>query len=629
MAHIVTFHKEYDIIVVGAGHAGCEAALAASRMGCSVLLLTMNLDTIAQMSCNPAIGGLSKGHIVREIDALGGQMGRATDMTGIQFRMLNTKKGPAVWSPRAQVDKKAYQCHMKWVLEKEPNLDITQELVEGLEVEEEGCQSPGGEGSLKRVTGVITRANMRYRAKVVILTAGTFLNGLIHIGEVSYPAGRQGEFSAERLSENLRQIGFEIKRLKTGTPPRINRNSIDFSQLAVQIGDEKPQVFSFSTQSITQEQVPCYVTYTNAKTHEVILKNLDRSPLYAGRIKGIGPRYCPSIEDKVVRFAQRSRHQVFLEPEGMSTEEVYLNGVSTSLPQDVQIEFIRTIKGLEKSEIMRFGYAIEYDFVPPTQLKPTQETKLVENLFFAGQINGTSGYEEAACQGLMAGINGVLKLRGEEPFVLGRSEAYIGVLIDDLVTKGTNEPYRMFLSRAEYRLLLRYDNADLRLMKYGRRFGLVSEQDYKRCEEKWRGINEDIFRLRNEKAGNTTLAKLLQRPEMSYYDLPCPDNGNNLTTEMVQAIEIEIKYEGYIKRELTMLEKYKRLETKVLPLDLDYSQIKGLRTEAKEKLQKVRPDSIARAHRIPGVSPCDISTIMIYMEHKRRVKCSTWNTAEE
>ncbi|MBI3008940.1 MAG: tRNA uridine-5-carboxymethylaminomethyl(34) synthesis enzyme MnmG [Candidatus Omnitrophica bacterium] len=622
MASIITFPKDYDIIVIGGGHAGCEAALASSRMGCSVLLLTMNLDTIAQMSCNPAIGGLSKGHIVREIDALGGEMGKATDRTGIQFRMLNTKKGPAVWSPRAQVDKKAYQYYMKWVMEREPNLDIKQELVEKLDIEEREY--------LKKVTGVITRTNMRYRGRAVIITTGTFLNGLIHIGETSYPAGRQGEFPAVSLSENLREIGFEIRRLKTGTPPRINKNSIDSSQLSSQNGDEKPVPFSFSTRDITEEQVPCFVTYTNEKTHDLILKNLDRSPLYAGRIKGIGPRYCPSIEDKVVRFPQRGRHQIFLEPEGRTTEEIYLNGVSTSLPQDVQIEFIRTIKGLENSEVMRFGYAIEYDFVPPSQLKPTQETKLVENLYLAGQINGTSGYEEAACQGLVAGINSVLKLRGEEPFVLGRQEAYIGVLIDDLVTKGTNEPYRMFLSRAEYRLLLRHDNADLRLMKYSRRFGLIPEEDYKVHEEKWRRVNEEIARLRKERAGNVTLAKLLQRPDMGYYDLPCTNNGNNWTSDMVHAIETEIKYEGYIKRELARVEKYKKLEDKplhpgidyaLIPLHpgIDYALIKGLRTEAKEKLQKIMPDSIGQANRIPGVSPCDISAIMIYMERERRM----------
>lgn len=575
-----SYTKEYDVIVVGGGHAGCEAALAVARLGLKCLLLTMNLDTIAQMSCNPAIGGLAKGHIVREIDALGGEMAKVTDRTGIQFRLLNTKKGPAVQAPRAQADKKLYQFTMKKVLEDQEQLDIKQEIVEEILIEN------------GKVGGVVCQTGMRYKSKAVIITTGTFLNGLIHIGLISFPAGRMSEFPAIKLSDSLRSLGFEIKRLKTGTPARINKRSIDFSKVEIQYGDPVPTPFSFSTERIEQKQIPCYITYTNPETHKYILGNLDRSPLYSGRIKGIGPRYCPSIEDKVVRFKDKDRHQIFLEPEGLNTDEVYLNGVSTSLPQDVQISMLRTIKGLEHSEIMRFGYAIEYDFCPPTQLKPTLETKLIENLYFAGQINGTSGYEEAAAQGIMAGINAVLKMKGEPPFILERSEAYIGVLIDDLVTKGTNEPYRMFTSRAEYRLLLRYDNADLRLMEYGFKFGLISKTQYDAMREKKDLIQKGIEFLKKNK----------------YKEI------STFPEEVKKQVDIEMKYEGYIKRQLKEAERLKKIERIRIPNDLEYKGIKGLRKEAQEKFERIKPESLGQASRISGISPCDISLLYVYLE---------------
>jgi tRNA uridine 5-carboxymethylaminomethyl modification enzyme len=576
----VSYDKEYDVIVIGGGHAGCEAALAVSRMGLKCLMLTMNLDTIAQMSCNPAIGGLAKGHIVREIDALGGEMAKVTDKTGIQFRLLNTKKGPAVQAPRAQADKKLYQLTMKKRLEDQEGLDIKQEIAEEILVR----------GS--KVYGVACQTGMCYKAKAVIITTGTFLNGLIHIGLTTFPAGRMGEFPAVKLSESLRSLGFDIKRLKTGTPARINKRSIDLSKVQAQYGDPVPTPFSFSTGRIEQEQIPCYITYTNPGTHKYILDNLDRSPLYSGRIKGIGPRYCPSIEDKVVRFKEKERHQIFLEPEGINTDEIYLNGLSTSLPQDIQIAILRTIKGLENSEIMRFGYAIEYDFCPPTQVKPTLETKLIENLYFAGQINGTSGYEEAAAQGLMAGINAALKIRDNTPFVLERSEAYIGVLIDDLVTKGTNEPYRMFTSRAEYRLLLRHDNADTRLMEYGFKFGLISKARYDAMMTK-----KDLIRKGVE------LAKSRR-----------PDEAASFPEEVKKQVDLEIKYEGYIKRQVKEAERLRKLEKVKIPSSLEYKKIKGIRKEAQEKLDKIRPESIGQASRISGISPCDISMLYVYLE---------------
>lgn len=582
---VTTYSKGYDVIVIGAGHAGCEAALAVARMGLKCLILTMNLDTIAQMSCNPAIGGLAKGHIVREIDALGGEMAKITDDTGIQFRLLNTRKGPAVQAPRAQADKKLYQLAMKKVLEGQEGLDVKQEAVEEI-IMENG-----------RAVGVFCQTGMSYRARSIIVTTGTFLNGLIHIGLVNFPAGRMGEPPAAKLSGSLFSLGFEIKRLKTGTPARINRRSIDFSKVEVQYGDAHPTPFSFLTNSITRQQIPCHITYTNPNTHKYILENLDRSPLYSGKIKGIGPRYCPSIEDKVVRFKEKERHQVFLEPEGLNTDEIYLNGLPTSLPQDIQIRMLQTIKGLENSEIMRFGYAIEYDFCPPIQLKPTLETKQVRNLYFAGQINGTSGYEEAAAQGLMAGINAVLKIRGEAPFILERSEAYIGVLIDDLITKGTNEPYRMFTSRAEYRLLLRCDNADLRLMEYGYKFGLIPCTQYDALMSKKEMIKK-----------GTTILKHKDQKEIASY----PE-------DVKRQIEIEVKYKGYIQRQLKEAERLKKLERVKIPSELEYGKIKGLRKEAQEKFDKVRPSSIGQALRISGVSPCDASLLYLYVDslHKK------------
>ncbi len=574
-----SYDKEYDVIIIGGGHAGCEAALAVSRMGLKCLMLTMNLDTIAQMSCNPAIGGMAKGHIVREIDALGGEMAKVIDKTGIQFRLLNTKKGPAVQAPRAQADKKLYQFMMKKRLEGQEGLDIKQEIVEEILVEN------------GKVSGVDCQTGMRYKAAAVIVTTGTFLNGLIHIGLTSFPAGRMSEFPSVKLSGSLRSLGFDIKRLKTGTPARINKRSIDLSRVETQFGDPVPTPFSFSTGRIEQEQIPCYVTYTNPLTHKYILDNLDRSPLYSGRIKGIGPRYCPSIEDKVVRFKDKERHQIFLEPEGLNTDEIYLNGLSTSLPQDVQVYMLRTINGLENSEIMRFGYAIEYDFCPPTQIKATLETKLIENLYFAGQINGTSGYEEAAAQGLMAGINAVLKIRNDPPLVLDRSEAYIGVLIDDLVTKGTDEPYRMFTSRAEYRLLLRHDNADTRLMEYGFKFGFISTGQYDALRAKNDQIREGIELTKNRRRGEI----------------------ESFSDEVKKQIDLEIKYEGYIKKQIKEAERLRKLEKVTIPPLLEYKTIKGIRKEALEKLDKIRPESIGQASRISGISPCDISMLYVYI----------------
>lgn len=581
----IPYGKDYDVIVVGGGHAGCEAALCVARMGLKCLFLTMNLDTIAQMSCNPAIGGLAKGHIVREIDALGGEMPKVTDKTGIQFRLLNTKKGPAVQAPRAQVDKRRYQITMRKLIEDQNNLDLNQEIVEEILVD----------GS--RTCGVSCQSGIRYYSEAVIITTGTFLNGLIHIGLDAFPAGRIGESSAVKLPESLRSLGFEIKRLKTGTPARIKKGSIDFSKTEIQNGDQNPTPFSFSTERIGGPQVPCHITYTNSKTHEVVLNNLSRSPLYSGKIKGIGPRYCPSIEDKVVRFKDKERHQIFLEPEGITTDEIYPNGISTSLPKDAQLLMLRTIKGLEHCEVIRFGYAIEYDFCPPTQLKPTLETKLVEGLYFAGQINGTSGYEEAAGQGLMAGINAALKIKGSNPFILKRSEAYIGVLIDDLVTKGTNEPYRMFTSRAEYRLLLRHDNADSRLMEYGYNIGLIPQPQYYALSKKKEMIRDGVLALKNRH----------------------PDDIFSYPAEIRKQIEIEVKYEGYIQRQLREVERFKKLEQVKIPPTVDFKNVKGLRKETQEKLDKVKPESIGQASRVSGISPCDISLLYIYIEtlHKR------------
>lgn len=619
------YDKEYDIIVVGAGHAGCEAALASARMGCSVAIFTMNLDSIALMSCNPAIGGLAKSHLVSEIDALGGEMARNTDRAGIQFKVLNKSKGPAVWALRVQCDRQLYRLSMKSVLESQHNIDIKQGIVEKVIVED---------GKAK---GIETNLGLRFKSRAVILTTGTFLKGIIHIGLTNFPAGRAGEFPSTGLSICLEELGFKLGRLKTGTPPRLDAKTIDFSKTTPQYGDDPPKPFSSSTEKITNPQIPCFITYTNGRTHRIIKKNLDRSPLYTGRIHGIGPRYCPSIEDKVVRFADKERHQVFLEPEGLETKEYYANGISTSLPTDVQIALIKSITGLEKAEMMRPGYAIEYDFVPPTQLKPALETKSVEGLFHAGQINGTSGYEEAAAQGLMAGINAALIIQEKDPLILDRSEAYIGVMIDDLITKGTKEPYRMFTSRAEYRLLLRQDNADLRLREKGYRAGLISEKDYKKFLLKKDIIDEEIRRLKETRVREdsdppVSLAQILKRPEACYEDInrispseklsPGSSSGSDsrLKTEVKEQVEIQIKYEGYIKRQMEGVERFKRLEEKRIPSDFNYSSVKGLSREVVEKLEDVRPISIGQAGRISGVTPAALSILIIAIEKRKREK---------
>ena len=621
-----TYQKSYDVIVVGAGHAGCEAALAAARMGCETLIVTINPDTIAKMSCNPAIGGLAKGHLVKEIDALGGEMAKNIDKTGIQFRRLNTKKGPAVRSSRAQADKKAYQDEMKRVLESQPHLDIKQVLVDELLTKDGTC------------IGILSQTRTAYLGKTVILTTGTFLKGLIHLGDVSYSAGRAGESSAEKLSESFLSLGFEIGRLKTGTPPRVKAQTVNFDVMEIQPGDRHPLPFSFSTEKITQQQMPCHLTYTNEKTHEIIRNNLHRSAMYSGRIKGIGPRYCPSIEDKVVRFADKDRHQVFVEPEGRDTDEIYLNGISACLPEDVQVDMVHSIRGLEDAEIVRFGYAVEYDFAPATQLQPTLETKRVENLYFAGQLNGTTGYEEAAAQGLMAGINAALKVRGDEPLVLDRSQAYTGVLIDDLVTMDIREPYRVFTSRAEYRLELREDNADLRLTEIGSQLGLVDDEAYQRFQTKRELIKEELARLsqtivkptpdtlaRLEEAGitqfdkPTSLMDLLKRPEIGYRQIkqlsPPP---RELPGAVEEQSEIQIKYEGYIRRQVVQIGQFKKLENFRIPGDFDYENARGLKTEAQEKLAKIRPTSVGQASRIPGVTPADISILMVLIHQKNR-----------
>ncbi len=601
---------EYDVLVIGAGHAGTEAALAAARLGAKTTLLTTNCDTVAQMSCNPAIGGVAKGQIVREIDALGGAMGRAIDATGIQFRLLNRRKGPAMHSPRAQADKKLYQLEVKRIVEEQQNLVLRQETVETLLTETVGDTT--------RVVGVRVRGDAEYRARTVVLTTGTFLQAIMHTGETKTPGGRAGEGTTAGISGSLAALGFELRRFKTGTPARLNGRTIDYSRTELQPGDDEPQPFSFLTDSLPQSQLPCWITYTNEAVHDLIRANLHRAPMYSGQIQSRGPRYCPSIEDKVVRFADKDRHQLFLEPEGRNTREVYVNGISTSLPRDVQDAMFRQIAGLENAEIMRYGYAVEYDYAPPEQLWPSLETKRVAGLYFAGQINGTTGYEEAGAQGLIAGANAALALRGDEPLALGREQAYIGVLIDDLVTRGVDEPYRMFTSRAEFRLSLRQDNADRRLTPLGWQLGLVDAARWERLTAKEAEIAAAIELLGGTRGdGEATLARMLCRPELNWADVVARQPAlNAISAAAAQQVEYDIKYAGYVARQELDVARQRRLAEKRIPASFDFAGIVQLRMEAREKLSRIRPASLAQATRISGITPADIALLMVHLEGK-------------